>query len=366
MENGAGDIITVRRGVVSPADHKLVSVFGGPLLTEPRQRYRQRDYFVLDPGAAQREAGFHRLLADFIGWRLPAVRRFDGSETILYVETIFPLLYVEQKLGWLSLPAAFPTYFQIRDVARRAVEFLLALETHELEARRQQIELDLAAVRAAWSTKRDDLLFIAGAINGRVEGLETMPIISAEEIGRAHMLVADGERWHTLEGWASTLRARLADLRKEDLPSVEDVASDAAIEIEALTAAVAEQNARRGTLFRARQIETLRMASIVRRLAALQEDLQKNKDAQKLRDLGSTLADTLAPDHCPTCAQPIADTLLAQHVGAETMPLEDNIQYINAQRAIFQRLHKQDEATAGEIDRQLVAATARSMRQAPV
>ena len=119
LENSAGDVITVRRGVVTSTDRKLVSVFNGPLLTQPANHYRQRDYFVLDPGAAHREAGFHRMLAEFIGWRLPTVRRYDGSETTLYIETIFPLLYVEQKAGWSSLPAAFPTYFQIRDVGLR-------------------------------------------------------------------------------------------------------------------------------------------------------------------------------------------------------------------------------------------------------
>ena len=55
---------------------------------------------MLDPGAAQREAGFHRYLAEFMGWQLPRARRFDGSETMLYLETVFPLLYIEQKAGW--------------------------------------------------------------------------------------------------------------------------------------------------------------------------------------------------------------------------------------------------------------------------
>ena len=69
-----------------------------------------------------------RFLASFIGWDLPKARRFDGTETTLYMETIFPLLYVEQKAGWSAMPAAFPNYFQIRDVGRRAVEFVMGLD----------------------------------------------------------------------------------------------------------------------------------------------------------------------------------------------------------------------------------------------
>ena len=65
-------------------------------MTEPGNNYRQQDYFVLDAGTAQREAGFHHMLAEYIGWHLPPVRRYDGSETILYLETIFPL-YMSSK-----------------------------------------------------------------------------------------------------------------------------------------------------------------------------------------------------------------------------------------------------------------------------
>ena len=51
--------------------------------------------------------------------------RFNDVDTLLYLETIFPLLYVEQKLGWGRLPARYPTWLGIRDVGRRTVEFLL-------------------------------------------------------------------------------------------------------------------------------------------------------------------------------------------------------------------------------------------------
>jgi hypothetical protein len=358
MENGQGDIITVRRGIVSSADLRLVSVFSGPMLTQPDRHYRQHDYFVLDPGAAQRRAGFHRMLVDFVGWQLPKVRRFDGGETILYLETIFPLFYVEQKMGWSSLPAAFPAYFQIRDVGRRAIEFLLALETHDLESKRQQLELDVAASNAAWSAQRVGLLAIANAINGRAEGVGSTPTVSAEDLERAYILVADGESWRPLEEISSALRARMADLSEAEIPSAEAVASEAMIEIEKLTAAVAVLNARRSALFRAHQAEAYQRASIERRLAALEEDLQKNKDAQKLRDLGSTLSDTFAPEQCPICAQPLADTLLTQRVDAEIMPVQDNIQYIHAQIGIFQRLRGQAVAAMADIDRRLAAATA--------
>lgn len=357
VENDRGEIITVKRGVVSSADRRLVSVFRGPLLTEPGNNYRQQDYFVLDAGAAQRDAGFHHMLAEYIGWQLPPVRRYDGSETTLYLETIFPLLYIEQKAGWSSIPAAFPTYFQIRDVGRRAVEFILALETHEVEIKRQRLELELASSNAAWAAKRDELLAIASMVNARVEGLPSMPTLSAEEISRAYLLGSDGTEWKPLDQIASSLRTRIAELLQAQTSTVEDVASEAAIEVEHLMAYVADQNAKRSAIFRARQTEISQRTAVAKRLAALEEDLQKNLDAQKLRNLGSRISESFAPDHCPTCTQPIADTLLAQRAGAAIMPVEQNIEYIRAQRGIFQRLSNQADAAIAELERQLAAAT---------
>ena len=357
LENGAGEIITVQRNVVATGDRKLVSVINGPALTKPEGQYTQRDFFVHDPGAARREAGFHRFLAEFIAWDLPTVRCFDGSETLLYLETVFPLLYVEQKAGWSAVPAAFPTYFQIRDVGRRAVEFLMGLQTHELDLKRQQLEMGLAGVRAAWSAKRDELRATAEIVGARVEGVPAAPTAVASDLNRAFLAVASNDTWIPLDDFSSTLRGQVDQLRREELPTVEEVADEANTEIDRLTETAASQNLRRSALFRARQAEQAQSASIVRRLEALEEDLQKNLDAQKLRNFGSKIAETAAADHCPTCAQPIQDTLLAQRAGAAVMPITENIEYIRSQRSIFMRLQERSGVAISDLERQLLAAT---------
>jgi hypothetical protein len=357
LENAAGRVITVRRAVKSAGDTRLVTVFQGPQLTNQTGQYEQRDYFVLDPGAAQREAGFHRYLAEFMGWQLPRARRFDGSETMLYLETVFPLLYVEQKAGWSSLPAAFPNYLQIRDVGRRAIEFLMGLATHDLELRRQKLDMDIAASNSTWAAKRAEILSVATVANARIQGIPTTPTISVTDIESAFLQAPTGDEWRPLEDIMSALRQRVADLRGAEVPDVEDMSAAAAEELSQVMVTAAEQNTNRNTLFRARQVEIIQRASVQRRIAALEEDLQKNQDAQKLRNFGSKLTEAFAADHCPTCSQPIQDTLLAQQASAAVMPVEDNIEYIKSQRAIFQRLNAQVEASIAGIERRLAAAT---------
>lgn len=357
MSNAAGQIITVRRGVKSSADTKLVTVFDGPQLTNPAGQYGQRDFFVIDPGAAQREAGFHRYLAEFMGWKLPRARRYDGSETSLYLETIFPLLYVEQKAGWSYIPAAFPNSFQIRDVGRRVMEFLMGLDTQDLEIRRQKLDMDIAASTSAWGAKRAEIFSVATVANARVQGIPTTPTVSTSDVESAFLQAPSGDDWRPLEEIMSALRKRVADDRAAGVPSVEDVSGAGAEELGQLIDLAAQLNASRNALFRARQAEMVQRTSVQRRIAALEEDLKKNQDAQKLRSFGSKLTEAFAADHCPTCSQPIQDTLLAQQASAAVMPVEDNIEYIKSQRAIFQRLDAQLQVSIGNIERQMAVGT---------
>jgi hypothetical protein len=273
MSNAAGQIITVRRGVKSSADTKLVTVFDGPQLTNPAGQYGQRDFFVIDPGAAQREAGFHRYLAEFMGWKLPRARRYDGSETSLYLETIFPLLYVEQKAGWSYIPAAFPNSFQIRDVGRRVMEFLMGLDTQDLEIRRQKLDMDLAASTSAWGAKRAEIFSVATLANARVQGIPTTPTVSTSDVESAFLQASSGDDWRPLEEIMSALRKRVADYRASEVPSVEDVSGAEADELGQLIDLAAQQNANRNALFRARQAEMVQRTSVQRRIAALEEDL---------------------------------------------------------------------------------------------
>jgi len=119
-----GKIATVRRWVQRNDDYNinLVSVWNGPKLSEPNQSYVQKDYFTSDGGSAQREQGYHHFLAEFIGWDLPWVMGFDGKSKPLYVEAIFPMLFIEQKVGWSTIVGPFPTQLGIQDVGRRSFE----------------------------------------------------------------------------------------------------------------------------------------------------------------------------------------------------------------------------------------------------
>lgn len=357
VENGDGRIVTIRRGVKTEANPKLVSVFCGPALTQIGD-YKQADYWVLDAGAAKSEHGFHRFLADFVGWRLPTVRKFDNAETLLYVETLFPLFFVEQKAGWSFVPAPFPTFLQIRDVAQRAIEFVMALDTHENELARQRIELDKAEVKGVWVAKRDELRAIAGQVNAAAEGVPTQPTVAREELERAFISVNVGEATRSIGEELSNLRNELATLEAAEVPTVGAIAPEISAELDALSAKLGDLNSRRSEIFRSRQTENAQHASVGHRLKALEEDLQKNRDAKKLQNLGSVLPLARDNEHCPTCAQPIADTLLAQTGSPDIMSIDENINYIRGQIVLFKRVEAQSSRIIAGLNSDLAVAGA--------
>ena len=108
ISNARGEVLCVRRDVEGGADKKLVQTWRGKTLEDFERSGERRDFFLHDPGAAVRDDGFHSFLATFLDFKLPSVPRFDGTECPLYLETLWPLFFVEQKRGWSATPGAVP------------------------------------------------------------------------------------------------------------------------------------------------------------------------------------------------------------------------------------------------------------------
>ncbi|MEA1013899.1 hypothetical protein [Sphingosinicella sp. LY1275] len=358
IENAVGEIVTVRRRVRTEGSVKLITVFFGPALTGSAA-LRSQDYYVLDPGAATREVGFHSFLASFVGWELPIVSRYNGLECPLYMEALFPLFYVEQKSGWSEIPAAFPTQFGIRELDRRAVEFILALHTHENELERQRLIQEVADLKASWLGQRQELVGLARAHRAEIERLPSAADTAFEEMADVVLSVDIHGQSLYLDRAVTELTARIRDAQDREIPTSSDVAPEVTGRLEALTQALAEQTALRASILRDQALEQAQLGAVLERLAAIDDDLQKNKDVQKLQAMGSKTA-AIENDHlCPTCDQPIEDTLLPQGTVGVVMSIDDNIAYLSAQRALFVRMADQSRAAVAVQSRQIGIVDAR-------
>lgn len=360
IENGAGQIVTVHRTVKSLVDNRLISVDFGPTLSDANATARRRNFFVVDPGAAQREDGFHHFLEEFLGWKLPQVRRYDSADAKLYLETIFPLFWVEQKAGWSAIPAAIPTYLRIREVHKRAIEFIMDLDVHKLELRRLQLDDLIAANAREWRAKWDETDKLARRSGGKTEALPPKPTSIQSELDAAHLTIGEITDWIPLRTLLSRFRSQVAAALATPVPAVGASSAELERQLQELSGKIEGVNTERLKVHNAKQLKSADIESLKRRIKSLAEDLQKNQDVQKLQRYSGAVAD-LTPDRCPTCEQSLIDTLLSQEALTAVMPIEDNIEYLRSQLKMFEDILAREEhdirsleQAVSRMDRELV------------
>ena len=336
VENGAGEVITIQRSIVSQTRKaNLVTVWKGSYLTAGEKSLGKNDYFVRIEGAAQRPLGFHNFLSSFLGWQLPIVNRFDGSEVPLYLECIFPLFMVEQKHGWSGVQSRMPTHFRIREMGKRAIEFVLKLDSYAIAVERQKLREQQIAILKSWEQIVFELDARIGTLGGVIRNLPKSPPSEWPFLPIPECLVFDGKEWQPIQPAMTTAAERLEKTSAVEVPKVTD---DAQRITDALRNAQRELAALEVVGARARQdnsAEDDQNASIRERIAALGTDLQHYQDLKRLRDIGSELNLSVVSGRCPTCEQEINDVLLPQAAGAPPMSFDENIKFISGQLSAY-------------------------------
>ena len=337
VQNSEGKRVRLTRHVCGGPDPKLVQV---RQLTEQGEGIA-RDYFLHDPGAAKNEAGFHRFLADFIGFDLPIVPTYDGKDTQLYLECLLPMFFIEQKRGWSVLQGPFPTHIRIQDMARRVMEFILNLDVGANRRKRADLRRLMGIEERSWDetykelkTKISNLL--------RISGLPTKPNASFAASGAVEVEVFHEGAWITLADARRKLNDLATRLREKETKSVEAVSPELEARLSELIKMQERYDSLLLTLRNEYQTTLSEHRSVEARLSGLAADLQKNKDAEKLQKLGSELGRIVDLEQCPTCHQAVKGDLLPPSA-TPTMTINENIAFIRDQIRLYESLHEETE-----------------------
>jgi hypothetical protein len=373
LVNANDEWITVSRSIAGPTDRHLISVRDGAALSAPDSAGPSRDYFVRTPRSAISNMGFHNLLADFMDWKLPKAAQFQGDDSPLYMETLFPLLCVEQKLGWGRIPARFPTWLGVRDVRRRTVEFLLKLDAYAIAAERIAVSTELARIRVAWSENRALAGQRAASLGATLNGIPHEPVTKwPPEVPPQVFLAGRENSWEPLPVHLSRLLRRQEQLRTEPIPAAgdNDDQSRAAL-AEAEDKLSQREIALRRTLENL-EVEISEADALQERISSLREDQRKYKDLLRLRELGSTTTIEIETGSCPTCHQPVSDSLMDLGQRAVPMSVEQNISFYEEQFKLFEAVLANARSAISASEAQVVAmreesdqlrARARSLRE---
>ncbi|MDD9785890.1 AAA family ATPase [Priestia megaterium] len=337
IENENKNIITIKRSIKSNTrDANLITVIEGALLTSPEQHYSSRDMYVHLSGASNNELGFHKYLEKFIGWNLPKVSSYQGGDKKLYLQSLFPTFFIEQLRGWSDFLATVPTYYGIKNVSKKVIEYILDLDVIENERKRQEIEDYKKHVTAVWKENFNFITGLALEVKGEVKGITSNPtILTEEERERIFIEVERGGQFFPLPDLKDTLEAEYISLKLGKASIVGEVLEENQQELEDSIETLGLLEFENKQISEDYRLELRNLESLKEQIRMVEEDLIRNKDARKLKNLGSEMNLSLAKHTCPVCQQAIKDSLLPQSIEQNPMDIDENIKFLEAQRKMM-------------------------------
>ena len=330
IKNSKQEPITIKRQIIGNIDNKLIKVNRASALTEPSKSKGQDEfYYVNIRGAAQREKGFHSFLADFLGIKLPLVPRYEGEDVPLYLECLFPLMFIEQVRGWGGIQMTLPKLFGIQNVAKVAFEFVLKMDVSEIQRLRQEIAAAKKELKAKWDLTGEHFEEIVKSITGIISNYPASPTASLEEKDLPYISMLQGEELVTLDSWIISARDEIISL-KEQIEKKETGDKELEAQLETLENSLIQSQA---SLAKSRTEyfqEQENIKELTERIEFINNDIIKNQDVSILKKYGADNATSLVQGICPTCHQQVMDTLLEQT--APPLSIEKNIEFLKQQK----------------------------------
>lgn len=363
IENHEKKILTVQRRVVGTTlERQLVRCSLGPAITEPDAVFPVQDYYVRFKGATQEEGGFHRFLADYLGYDLPSVPAQDETTVPLYLECLMPYFFVDQLTGWRDLKSRMPTYLRVPEMAKRSAEFILDLDILKRAIQRQKIEQEAKKAENSWARAIERAKQVLGEEQTLFRGLPEKPTAIWPPSPAPQVLLTDGQNWVVLQTAIENLRGRLDELVGEEIPKAEEVSQQVIDQLRDAEEKLATQTERLHAASKDLMAERAHLESVHKRLHALFEDMRQYQEWKKIQDRGGEIVLETAHGICPYCHQAIKDTLLDQNVAASPMSLEQNMEFIRDQIATFRDMWN-DAKEVVEAKEKQVSAISRKIEE---
>ncbi|HEJ0156552.1 TPA: hypothetical protein SLO89_002900 [Klebsiella pneumoniae] len=358
IANENAKTITVLRKSDSEAS-KIVTVYDCEFnQINPREFH---DFFLKDPGSAQREKGFHYFLSDFLGIKQPQVIKYDGAKCPLYIESIFTVNYVEQTRGWGSILNIIPTYLGIKDLSQNILEYTLDLDVREIRRKREVCLDEKRNYETKWMNTISDLESNAKVYGFFVSTRIPEKISAKSEIYQDSDLYTLDEENHevSLPQYKSILENELEAVREQI--KNDDIPNDRRLDLflDKLRVNLANHEHALSLLISDIESNKQYIISINKGLNDTKESLRKYRDIEKLQLLGSQESFSFVEGNCPTCGQNIENTLLPTILDGKTLTVEDNIKYLEKTFAVFDSLAKSEKLKFEKKEAALNVANAR-------
>jgi len=333
--NGANEVTLKRCVDLDGIDDRLIEVTFGAALSSKDIVFKKESMYVHDGGGATNYYhGFHKWLEEFLGWKLPSVSSSGEKEIKLYSQLVFPAILIEQKAGWSNYLATSP-YFGVKESKKRAIEFLLNLDVSENEKAKRQNAAKIDSYKKDWQVKYEELERLIASDFIGITGIKRYPHTDFDS-NKTNLV-------YEKEGYYCSLIEHIARLEQDlkskelvELPTNGEAKDELEQKLEELLNEAQNHTEEEDKLRSFLSIEHTQKKDMQESLKEINNEIEKNEGALKVKKFGAILESALAAGNCPTCHQVIKDALLPLDIGAIPMSIEDNVKYLKGQKKIFQ------------------------------
>ena len=334
ISNGTDEITIYRSAKHETRDSKLVTVYFSKLDYIYNVDTTSEDYYVHMKFAATNRSGFHTFLEKFLQIELPLVPASDGVDRKLYLQLVFAAMFIEQKNGWSGIYSGMP-YLAIKDAKKRVTEFILALETFENERKRNQLLNKERYQKEQWKNLFAEMRVLQSSAQCYVKNIPQTPEILPDKFEKNVAIVRMVGDNVGIDEWISQLQEE-HDTLKTVRPRVIDNYDELQNELQEVEKVIEENNNEIHTTQQELNITTRKIQEINKNLDVIKQDITNNKDAKKLKILGSNLGAESFQGRCPVCNQKIQDSLLPVQHDTNVMSIDETINHLTAQKEMFE------------------------------
>ena len=349
ISNGHEIVTLYRAAKMENRDTKLITVYYAEL-EKIGEAAVIEDTYVHMPNSAVNAQGFHRFLEKFLHIELPKVPATDGIQRKLYLQLVFSCMFIEQKHGWGDIFSGMPL-LGIKDAKKRVLEFVMNLDTLNNEKKREKLKAEEARIKRDWEILVKDITNACNRETCDIVGLPMKPCVLTQiNLTGIHVL----KNKQDINEYIAELKRKYNEIERIK-PKIVDNFEELQEELSKTEDAIVSYEEDMRWLREHILQERANIQVLNNNLEIINNDLRNNKDAARLRNLGSALNCLTSKDICPICHQNISDSLLPGGEGIEIMSIDQNIKHLEAQKDMLEYAKKGHVHNRDEMDQKLQA-----------
>ena len=334
LSNEKDEHITIARGIkgYSENSQKTVTVKFG-------DKKETKDFFLQARGDHNPPNGFYRLLGDFAGLDFQDVQSTGEGYTMLYLQIVFALSFIEQSRGWTDFFATMRP-LNIFRAKQTLIEYALGIQSnanvksrrtlldrkHELEDEWDKI---IAEVKSM-TLLNDLILREVGPLKDQKHRIDSLAIGPKDNTG-------------SIEEFYNGLRERLQNALNSH-GWEENITNDAVSQYKQLKSEYDKLTEQYESFIGKYNSELSKLKSVEYQIKRIEEEIKTNDNLKQVSNLISS--DQI--EFCPTCHQKMPVVHSHVNLQVQTADLEKNIEQLKKQKAFLESLRKRLEITLDE------------------